>query len=47
MRIGTEYWTARALEEGAPIPAGAKVEVVEVAGVTALVRPRIEQTAPA
>ena len=47
VRIGTEYWTARALEEGTLIPAGAKVEVVEVAGVTALVRPRIEQKAPA
>ena len=38
--LGTEHWTARALPDGAPIPVGAPIEVVEVAGVTALVRPR-------
>jgi|SRR5579862_4857300 len=41
IRIGGEYWTARTLDDSdAPIPEGARVEVVEVAGVTARVRPR-------
>jgi membrane protein implicated in regulation of membrane protease activity len=41
IRIGTEYWTARAAEDDrVVIPAGARVEVVEVVGVTARVRVR-------
>src|SRR3954470_12731214 len=41
IRVGGEFWTARRLGEGEPpIPAGAKVEVVNVAGVTARVRLR-------
>ncbi|MBA2358362.1 MAG: NfeD family protein [Actinobacteria bacterium] len=40
VRIGTEYWTARAYFEDAPaIPSGARVEVVRVEGVTAIVLP--------
>jgi membrane protein implicated in regulation of membrane protease activity len=40
IRVGTEYWTARTLDDDAdPIPVGARVEVVDVAGVTARVRP--------
>jgi membrane protein implicated in regulation of membrane protease activity len=41
IRIGTEYWTARVAEDDrVVIPAGARVEVVEVVGVTARVRLR-------
>src|SRR3954467_4916698 len=41
IRIGSEFWTARTVDElPAPIPIGAKVQVVEVRGVTARVRPR-------
>lgn len=41
IRVGTEYWTARHADgmDGAAIPEGGKVEVVEVSGVTARVRP--------
>ncbi|MEI2827517.1 MAG: NfeD family protein [Dermatophilaceae bacterium] len=43
IRVGTEFWTARLLGDGsATVPAGAKVEIVEVKGVTALVRLREE-----
>ena len=39
IRIGGDYWTARALPgEAVPIPVGTRVEVVEVTGVTAHVR---------
>ena len=47
VRLGTEHWTARALPDGATIPVGTRVEVVEVAGVTALVRPRTADEIPA
>jgi membrane protein implicated in regulation of membrane protease activity len=41
IRIGSEFWTARPVDDdGTPIPAGAAVEVVDVVGVTARVRPR-------
>src|SRR5689334_21803498 len=41
IRVGSEFWTARAIDElPGPIPIGAKVDVVEVRGVTARVRPR-------
>ena len=39
VRIGGEVWTARPSEEGPVIPAGARVEVVEIQGATAMVRP--------
>jgi membrane protein implicated in regulation of membrane protease activity len=39
IRIGTEFWTARSIDDVTAIPAGARVEVVEIAGVTARVRP--------
>lgn len=43
IRVGTEFWTARLLGDGtATVPAGSKVEIVEVKGVTALVRLRDE-----
>ncbi len=38
VRIGGEVWTAEALEEGSVIPAGSRVEVVEIRGATAVVR---------
>jgi membrane protein implicated in regulation of membrane protease activity len=42
IRIGSEYWTARSVDElPSPIPVGAKVDVVDVRGVTARVRPRV------
>jgi membrane protein implicated in regulation of membrane protease activity len=45
IRIGTEFWTARDVDEDAPaIAAGEHVEVLEVRGVTARVR-RTEQRA--
>jgi membrane protein implicated in regulation of membrane protease activity len=38
IQVGTEYWTARPFfEDGHGIPEGAKVEVVKVDGVTAVV----------
>ena len=40
IRIGSEYWTARPYFDDAPeIPAGARVEVMQVEGVTAVVMP--------
>lgn len=40
VQIGTEFWTARGyFEDGSEIPEGAKVEVVKVDGVTAVVLP--------
>ena len=38
IRLGTEFWTARTVEGAPIIPVDAKVEVVEVDGVTARVR---------
>lgn len=38
IKIGTEYWSARA-DGDEPIAAGARVEVVALTGVTAVVRP--------
>ena len=49
IRIGSEFWTARCVDDlPAPIPIGAKVDVVDVRGVTARVRPHapIEAAAP-
>jgi membrane protein implicated in regulation of membrane protease activity len=41
IRIGTEYWTARVADDDRLlIPAGERVEVVDVVGVTARVRVR-------
>jgi membrane protein implicated in regulation of membrane protease activity len=39
VKVGGELWTARSYFEGEEIPEGARVEVVEVKGVTALVIP--------
>jgi membrane protein implicated in regulation of membrane protease activity len=39
VRIGGEVWTARAYDEDDVIEAGAKVQVVEIRGATALVAP--------
>ena len=39
VRIGGEVWTARAYDEDRVIEAGAKVQVVEISGATALVEP--------
>jgi membrane protein implicated in regulation of membrane protease activity len=39
VKVGGETWTARSFYEGEPIPAGARIEVVRVEGVTALVIP--------
>jgi len=41
IRVGTEYWTARVADDDRVlVPAGARVEVIEVVGVTARVRVR-------
>jgi len=41
IRVGDDFWTARPADDvEVAIPAGAPVEVVEVVGVTARVRPR-------
>jgi membrane protein implicated in regulation of membrane protease activity len=40
IRIGTEFWTARSIDDDGVIAVGETVDVVEVAGVTAYVRPR-------
>jgi membrane protein implicated in regulation of membrane protease activity len=40
VRIGGEEWTARALDEGLVIPAGAAVDVIQIDGATAVVYPR-------
>ncbi|MCW2996021.1 MAG: hypothetical protein JWQ18_3516 [Conexibacter sp.] len=39
VRIDGEVWTARAYDESRTIPAGEKVQVVEIRGATALVEP--------
>ena len=39
MKIGGEVWTARSYDEEQVIPAGERVEVVEIRGATALVMP--------
>ncbi len=39
VRIDGEVWTARSYDDGLVIDAGAKVEVVEIRGATALVAP--------
>ncbi|MCW2925331.1 MAG: NfeD-like C-terminal, partner-binding [Thermoleophilia bacterium] len=47
VRVGTEYWTARTPEDGPAtvVPAGARVTIVSVEGVTARVLPRPETAA--
>jgi membrane protein implicated in regulation of membrane protease activity len=40
VRIGGEIWTSRAYDEDLVIPVGAKVDVLQIEGVTALVYPR-------
>ena len=40
VRIGGEIWTSRAYDESTVIPVGAKVDVLQIEGVTALVYPR-------
>jgi membrane protein implicated in regulation of membrane protease activity len=37
VRIGGEVWTARSYEDDDVIPAGERVQVVEIRGATALV----------
>jgi membrane protein implicated in regulation of membrane protease activity len=37
VRIGGEVWTARSYDDGEVIPAGERVQVVEIRGATALV----------
>jgi membrane protein implicated in regulation of membrane protease activity len=39
VKVGGETWTARSYYDEEPIPAGSRVEVVKVEGVTALVIP--------
>jgi membrane protein implicated in regulation of membrane protease activity len=39
IRVDGEIWTARPYFEHEPIPVGARVEIVEVRGVTAMVIP--------
>jgi membrane protein implicated in regulation of membrane protease activity len=39
VRIGGEVWSAQPSVEGDVIPAGSRVEVVEIRGATAVVRP--------
>jgi membrane protein implicated in regulation of membrane protease activity len=39
VKIDGEVWTARSFDEDAVIPAGERVEVVEIRGATALVMP--------
>ncbi len=41
VRLGSEYWTARSVDD-APLAEGSRVEVVFVEGVTAHVRPRTD-----
>lgn len=40
VRIGGEVWTSRSYDESTVIPVGAKVDVLQIEGVTALVYPR-------
>ena len=39
VRIGGEVWSARLYAPGAPAPAGATVDIIEIEGATALVLP--------
>jgi membrane protein implicated in regulation of membrane protease activity len=39
VRLGGEIWSARGYEEGRVIPAGARVDVIEIDGATAVVLP--------
>lgn len=39
VRLGGEVWTARSYDETAVIPAGARVDVIEIDGATAVVLP--------
>ncbi len=38
IRVGTEHWTARTPNEGEVVPVDSRVEVLEINGVTALVK---------
>jgi membrane protein implicated in regulation of membrane protease activity len=40
VRIGGEEWTARAIDDSTVIPAGARVDVLQIDGATAVVYPR-------
>jgi membrane protein implicated in regulation of membrane protease activity len=40
VRIGGEIWSSRSYDECSVIPVGAKVDVMQIEGVTALVYPR-------
>jgi membrane protein implicated in regulation of membrane protease activity len=40
VRIGGEVWSSRAYDDSLVIPVGAKVDVLQIQGVTALVYPR-------
>jgi membrane protein implicated in regulation of membrane protease activity len=40
VRIGGEVWTSRSYDESTVIPVGAKVDILQIEGVTALVYPR-------
>jgi membrane protein implicated in regulation of membrane protease activity len=40
VRIGGEIWTSRSYDECTVIPVGAKVDILQIEGVTALVYPR-------
>jgi membrane protein implicated in regulation of membrane protease activity len=40
VRIGGEEWTARTIDDSLTIPAGAKVDVLQIDGATAVVHPR-------
>lgn len=39
VKVDGDTWTARSYFDGEPIPAGTKIEVVEIKGVTAMVLP--------
>jgi membrane protein implicated in regulation of membrane protease activity len=40
IRIGGEEWSARPYDDSSVIPAGSKVDVLQIKGATALVHPR-------
>ena len=40
VRIGGEIWTSRSYDESTVIPVGARVDILQIEGVTALVYPR-------
>jgi membrane protein implicated in regulation of membrane protease activity len=40
VRIGGEEWTARAMDDSLVIPAGARVDILQIDGATAVVYPR-------